>query len=307
MKQLKAYHVFTQYKPITFLGVNLLVQLASALHWKRLHGSIGLICNEPYYRLLERFPGFLEIYDTVDYASLSEIPNQELWWASAKILSNKFIPEDEYVILDTDLITLEPFTPLAEEFAWCGFHKEYPGPQCYHPLSRITSDPALLRSDVNPVNTAFLYVKDKPLILDWVSKAEEIMGSLVPEDGENKRIFMTSVEQWLLPILTESSGKSFTTLISNVADTSRTYKGLSPQWDPNPYDRLVRNKGNVLSVLKYMKHIWGSKSPYDEVTIKYLISSISEDMNIYFKDHMSLVLELTKCIYEKGCELNQEL
>ena len=138
MKQIKAYHVFTQYQPMPFLGVNLLVQLASALHWKRLYGSIGLMCNEPFYRLLEQYPGFLEVYDTVDYNSLN-VENQTVWWAAPKILCNEFIPESEYVVLDTDLIVLDYFKPAHETFSWCGFHRETFN-VCYKHIAELTED-----------------------------------------------------------------------------------------------------------------------------------------------------------------------
>ena len=301
MKQLKAYHVFTQYQPIPFLGVNLLVQLASALHWKRLYGSIGLICNEPFYRLLEQYPGFLDVYDTVDYTSLN-VENQTVWWAAPKILCNEFIPESEYVILDTDLIVLDYFNPAHETFSWCGFHRETFNYVSYKHISELTDEQSLIEAEAIPVNTALLYVKDKALITEWVNKAKAIMGTVVPE--EISKSYMITLEQLLLPTITEVQGKTCSYVITNIADTSKKYKQQEPLWTPNAYDRKEFTKGNVLNVLKYMKHIWGAKNPYLDETISYLLYNISNDIILIFPEYKELSQELQKCIYDEGCSLN---
>lgn len=300
MKQIKAYHVFTQYQPIPFLGVNLLVQLASALHWKRLYGSIGLICNEPFYRLLEQYPGFLDVYDTVDYTSLN-VENQTVWWAAPKILCNEFIPESEYVILDTDLIVLDYFNPAHETFSWCGFHRETFNDVSYKHISELTDEQSLIEAEAIPVNTALLYVKDKALITEWVNKAKAIMDTVVPE--EISKSYMITLEQLLLPTITEVQGKTSSYVITNIADTSKKYKQQEPLWTPNAYDRKEFTKGNVLNVLKYMKHIWGAKNPYLDETISYLLYNISNDIILIFPEYKELSQELQKCIYDEGCPL----
>ena len=300
MKQIKAYHVFTQYQPIPFLGVNLLVQLASALHWKRLYGSIGLMCNEPFYRLLEQYPGFLEVYDTVDYTSLN-VENQTIWWAAPKILCNEFIPESEYVVLDTDLIVLDYFKPAHETFSWCGFHRETFNVY-YKRISELTDEQSLIEAEDIPVNTAFLYVKDKALITEWVNKAKTIMNTAVLD--EISKSYMVTLEQLLLPTITKIQDKTYSYIITNIADTSKKYKQQEPLWTPNAYDRKEFNKGNVLNVLKYMKHIWGAKNPYLDETISYLLYNITNDIIQLFPDYKELSLELQKCIYDEGCSLD---
>lgn len=303
MKQIKAYHVFTQYKPITFLGVNLLVQLASALHWKKLYGSIGLICNEPFYRLLEQYPGFLEVYDTIDYTSLN-VENQTVWWAAPKILCNEIIHESEYVVLDTDMIVLDYFKPVHETFSWCGFHREVFNDTSYRHLSELTDEQALIEGESNPINTALLYVKDKDIITEWVNKAKVIMSTIVPE--EITKAYMITLEQLLLPTLTEVQGKTYSYVIKNIADTSKKYKNQEPLWTPNAYDREEFNKGNVINVLKYMKHVWGAKDPYLDETISYLIYNIMNDITNIFPEYKELAFKLQECIYEEGCPLKPE-
>ena len=300
MKQIKAYHVFTQYQPIPYLGVNLLVQLASALHWKKLYGSIGLLCNESFYRLLEQYPGFLDVYDTVDYTSLN-VENQIIWWAAPKILCNEFIPESEYVVLDTDLIVLDYFKPVHETFSWCGFHREALNVHYKH-ISELTDEQALIDVETNPVNTALLYVKDKALITDWVNKAKAIMNTVALD--EMNKSHMVTLEQLLLPTITELQGKTYSYVITNIADTSKKYKQHELLWTPNAYDRKEFNKGNVLNVLKYMKHIWGAKNPYLDETISYLLYNISNDIILLFPEYKELSQELQKCIYEEGSLLN---
>lgn len=299
MKQIKGYHVFTQYKPITFLGVNLLVQLASALHWKKLYGSIGLMCNEPFYRLLEQYPGFLDVYDTVDYTSLN-VENQTVWWAAPKILCNEFIPEQEYVILDTDLIVLDYFKPVHETFSWCGFHREAFNVYYKH-ISELTDEQALIEGEDTPVNTALLYVKDKTLITEWVNKAKDIMGTLVLD--EINKSYMVTLEQLLLPTITKLQDKTYSYIITNIADTAIPYKQQELTWTPNAYDRKEFNKGNVINVLKYMKHVWGAKNPYLDETITYLLYNITNDIIQIFPEYKELAQELQKCIYEEGCTL----
>jgi hypothetical protein len=108
MENLTAYHVYYQNKDFgKYFEIDLLVQLASALLWKKAYGSIKLYCNKKFLDTLKEYH-LDQVYDEINTTLMESIPYREYlpkYWSFCKIYLAKYLNQREsrFVILDTDL------------------------------------------------------------------------------------------------------------------------------------------------------------------------------------------------------------
>ena len=112
MENLTAYHVYYQSKDFgKYYEIDLMIQLASVLFWKKNYGPIKLYCNQRFLDTLKQY-NLDQCYDEINVDLLENIPYKSYlpkYWSFCKIYALNHISkiEDRFVILDTDLFILQ--------------------------------------------------------------------------------------------------------------------------------------------------------------------------------------------------------
>jgi hypothetical protein len=280
---MRAYHCYEQlYEPHQWYEIELLIQLISVWYWKKHGGSMGIYTEEKHLKVLEKY-GIDKEYDFIDHKELKKERgiDSRRFWAISKIKCQLAIPEQEYVILDTDAYFRE-LPELHEDISFTGMHNEHhlteKGKEVYPSLEQIFS-PEMLSifmpySDVMPINTCFLHINDKKLVEEWADLAMRVakwQSSTAPLHGE-----MMTVEQRLLPMLAESQGKLYSALVENVYLPGYEHLGSGSEWTPDP-----AREGNLREVGKNFFHLWGFKKNLTETELrKHIMRTIISDLRV---------------------------
>jgi hypothetical protein len=295
---MKAYHCYKQLKePHAWYEIELLVQLLSIWHWKRIGGksqSMGIYTEAKHLKTLEKYSIEKE-YDFIDYSELDKLPAEidtKRFWAIAKIQCQLTIPDKEYCIIDTDAFFRE-MPDLHNKAAFTAMHNEHhltdKGRNVYPDMNLIF--PAEVQRKLKsldyimPVNTSFLHGKDKHLLSTWIDDALKT----AIWQSKRKEVYgeMMSIEQRLLPMLAESEGKSYSTLVENIYLPGHENEGFGKEWHPHP-----SVSGNLMEIGKIFFHLWGFKSVLDrDDTRASIMRALNSDITTYFPERKELIKE----------------
>lgn len=287
---MNGYHCYEQYnEPHEWFEIELLIQLLSILHWKKLGHSMSLICDPAHLIILEKY-GIAQYYDEINYNSIQSLGkgiNRTKYWAIAKILCNFLITDKEYAIIDTDVILsempdLKMDKPLSFTGMFCENHISGNGPMVYPQLEKVFNKHMVNQfkdyNDVMPVNTSFLHLRDRELVDEWT-----IVAYNTALKNSKKPILygeMMTVEQRLLPMLARFMDKRYSTLVSNVYLPGKEVVQDGTEWAPLP-----QTGGNILDASRWYFHLWGFKKMLqnNKELRNNLISFLTNDLKQNFE------------------------
>lgn len=290
---LNGYHVYYTYpstKPKNpYEPINILVQLASALHWRKFFGPIHLYCDEAHLAVLKEY-GVDSVYDTINLDLLSHMPPVDgRYWAFSKIYLAQYLlkTQSSLVLVDTDLWVSGPLESFDPTLAVQGLHTEIYDVE--HPYTPYI-EPFYFNFDgkgfdgwdwsILPINCAFLYLNDVELVNEWYRRCLEVIETNVNTQdygGSREMVFM---EQRLLPTLADRMNKRVSTVLQVSFNTCLPYdteESVNP-WYP-PFDSsLELSKSETI-----IKHVWGRKKRYGEKKIRTgIIKSVISDLQKNF-------------------------
>lgn len=290
---LNGYHVYYTYpateKESPYEAINILVQLASALHWRKFFGPINLYCDETHLDAL-KLHGVDAAYDEINLDLISHMPPvDKRYWAFSKIYLAQHLlkTQENLTLVDTDLWVSELPKTFDPTLAVQGLHTErfdvdhpytpYIEPFYFHfdEEGRDDWDWSIL-----PINCAFLYLSDAELVNEWYRRCmESIEANVNTQDygGSREMVFL---EQRLLPTLAATMGKSVDTLLPVSFNTCLPYDTEEPvnPWYP-PFD----SSPELTKFETVIKHVWGRKSHYAEKpTRTSVINSVIADLRKNF-------------------------
>lgn len=287
---MNAYHIYYQTKESKdpFDCINYLVQAASILFWKKNHGSIKLYCNSYYLKTIKKW-GLNNLYDEINTDCLDNIIYQEYldkYWSFCKIYVAKEVSktDKEFVILDTDMWIQEEIK-IDKTFQFIGYHEEqmfiHPRNPYISPQSFLSyQDVNLFNWDINPINCAFLYLNSKDLIDEWYKWVIKII-----ERNKNSEIRDISadtifIEQRILPTIAHTLHMKVGTLIPNVYFPHIPADDQGNEWTP----KIGFDEYNQYMTWN-VKHVWGLKKMYNDLSIRDLIiQTVSDCLDSFFEN-----------------------
>lgn len=302
------YHVYYSYpstKPESiYEPINILVQLASALHWKKFFGSINLYCNDSHLISLQEY-GINAVYDKIDLELINNMPHVDgRYWAFSKIYLAQHLlkTQSNLTLIDTDLWVSEippTFDPTlaAQGLHFEVFDEEHPYSPYINPIY-FDFGPSGFDWDVLPINTAFLYLSDAELVNEWYEHCLAIIAANINTEDYGGSREMVFLEQRLLPTLAKFRGKKIDTLLPVSFNTCLPIDGkeIGNPWYP-PFDSSIE----LTKFETLIKHVWGRKRHYDEKPIRTsIVKAVIFDLN---KNFTSVELERFKPLVDKCVKL----
>ena len=282
MKNITGYHIYYQSKEFEkYREIDLMVQLTSALFWKKKFGPIKLYCNERFLNTLKIW-NLDKCYDEINVELLENIPYKNYlskYWSFCKIYTIKHISQidEKFVVLDTDLfikkdlgldLNKDLILYHKEVFKEDQLHKTYLLPSTFLSEDELKG----YDWDILPTNAAFLYINNQEMVnkwYDWVIQVIENNKDKIEYPDSADTVF---IEQRLLPTLVEKMGldvgfvfdSTYKTWVDGVDDLS--------DWEPK-----LDSTEELQFRMDNSRHIWGLKNSYRFVDIRQLIlySSIS--------------------------------
>jgi len=300
MENLTAYHVYYQNKDFgKYFEIDLLVQLASALLWKKAYGSIKLYCNKKFLDTLKEYH-LDQVYDEINTTLMESIPYREYlpkYWSFCKIYLAKYLNQREsrFVILDTDLWIKEDIgLDLTKDLIT--FHEEifYQGQP---DLTYISPDNFVSPKEVKkynwgvlPTNGAFLYFNNKELINRWYKWVLNIIETNKDKPKHPQNADTCFIEQRILPTLAEYMGLKRETVYPSIYKTWIKDSDDLSEWEP------VLDTTELGSYrMDNCKHIWGIKNSYRykdyrDIVLYAVLEHLDEefDMEIIEKQYPKL-------------------
>lgn len=212
----------------------ILTLMLSVLKWKQNNGNAYMICDSLAKEFLVSI-GVDALFDGFKDLQVDSVINPKVYWAAGKLFALACI-DRPMVMIDLDLIVWKNIDELIKNTDIYGIHREQIRTEVYPSLDyfKFKEDynlPEDYDSEVLPLNTALLYIKDMDFVDAFTSKAIEIMRH-TDEERENLK-HMVFVEQRLLPILAKKYEKKITTM----------------------YDI-----GENIGYQEYFTHVWGHKN-----------------------------------------------
>jgi hypothetical protein len=285
---MNGYHVFYHNKieDDQFETINYLVQVASALFWKKNHGEIHLYCNSNFLKFIQKWK-IESIYDSINTEVLDNVPIKEYiekYWSFCKIEAAKDIVKThkEFVIIDTDLWIHDEIN-LDNSYSFIGYHPEM---MLNHPSNPYLSpDIFLKKSDVllfdwtiSPINCAFIYLNSEHLVNQWYTWSLYIINNnkdLKKHEMSADTIF---IEQRLLPTLTHSLNLKVGSLIPNMYLPHIPSDQFGSEWSP----KIGFDEFNQYMTWN-IKHVWGLKKYYSDPNIRNMvIELVTNSLDSYF-------------------------
>jgi len=287
---MNGYHVFYHNKieDDQFETINYLVQVASALFWKKNHGEIHLYCNSNFLKFIQKWK-IESIYDSINTEVLDNVPIKEYiekYWSFCKIEAAKDIVKThkEFVIIDTDLWIHDEIN-LDNSYSFIGYHPEM---MMKHPSNPYLSpDIFLKKSDVllfdwtiSPINCAFIYLNSENLVNQWYTWSLYIINNnkdLKKHEMSADTIF---IEQRLLPTLTHSLNLKVGSLIPNMYLPHIPSDQFGSEWSP----KIGFDEFNQYMTWN-IKHVWGLKKYYSDPNIRNMVVElVTNSLDTYFEN-----------------------
>ena len=267
MENLTAYHVYYQNKDFgEYFEIDLLVQLASALFWKKNYGPIKLYCNKKFLETLKQYD-LDKVYDEVNTTLMESIPYKEYlpkYWSFCKIYLAKYLTqrEERFVILDTDLWIREDIG-LDFTLDLINYHEEiYKEKQT--PLTYVSPKNFVSKSkfkeynwDILPANGAFIYLNNKSLINKWYIEVIDVIESNKNKPKLEYNADTVFIEQRLLPVIADNMGLKRDVVFPSKYKTWITDVGDLSEWEP-----VLDSTERGAYLMDHCKHIWGIKNSY---------------------------------------------
>lgn len=284
-----AYHVYylSEYEEKEYEGIDVLVQIASIIFWKKNHGKFHLYCNSDYLNFLEKW-NITRLYNSINTNVLDNIPYTEhlkKYWSFSKIHAIRDISEknEDFVVLDTDLWIHEK-VDIDKEFSFIGYHPESaiinPNNPYINPNNFISYEDYIEYDwSIRPINCAFLYLNNKELINNWYDFIIKVINrnkNFEKKQGSSDTIF---IEQRVLPTIAKKMNLKFGTLIPNVYQPHIPSDEFGNEWIP----KVGYDESNMYMTWN-VKHVWGLKKTYDDPAIRQLIlRTVVTGLDTYFK------------------------
>lgn len=285
---MNAYHVFYKSKEMgEYHEIDLLVNLASCLFWKKHYGHIKLYCNQEFLDYIKPY-GLDKAYDEINIDVLENIPFKPLlnkYWSFCKIYAIKHISEieEKFVVIDNDFYPSLPHD-IDWECDFIGYHKEnfdalhednvYETPQTF--LEEINY--SKLNWDVNPINCAFMYFSNKTLIDTWYSWAVGI----IKNNAQNPHLPYNRdtifIEQYLLAAIVSTLNLNSKVLLPNTYLQYISFNKHGHEWYP-----LIDSKPEYREIFDKFRHIWGLKRFYDQKEWRdFILGIVIDDLELNF-------------------------
>ena len=183
-----AFHVIWT-KPVIATGrdfsmndAEILTMIASALMWQKHNGTIKLYTDNTGYAFIKEH-NLLSLWDGGIDTEVLERNNYpidpEVFWAAGKLMALE-AHAGPCVMLDTDLIVLQPIHELLKQTSLAALHAETLNPDVYLSPSLLKSPigfrfPDYYNWEVLPSNTAFLYIRDESFKSFYLNESKEFM------------------------------------------------------------------------------------------------------------------------------------
>jgi hypothetical protein len=319
---MKGYHTYLKFENFKDYGeyevINVIVQLASILFWKKHYGPIKLYANDVHLDLIKEY-GIEQEYDEVNIDLINSMPyfnKSSRYWSFSKIYLAKEIAktESQFCIIDTDLWITQPDL-LKEENDFNLFHEEIFDVKSfwntYHDPTNWMHQEDVDRFDwsIWPMNCGIIQFRNrtKELIDYWYDEVVKvILLNKNPNGKKNKNNSAVFVEQRMLPVIAKKLGISYGSIKPNSYLTYLdTGLPLEELWHPK-----LDSSAESLKYHQYILHVWGLKraflNPYPRLEIlNRVISHLKEFPEVEFK-YQKLFKECYKIMEDSRQEIIDE-
>ena len=222
-----AFHVLWT-KPCTSNGkdfsmnyAEILTMIVSALMWQKHNGSIKLYTDNAGYTFIEKHD-LLKLWDGGIDTEVLENNNYpidpDVFWAAGKLFALE-AHASPCVMLDTDLIVMQPIYQLLEHTSITALHPETLNTEAYPDSSVLKRPidfnfPEFYNWGVCPSNTAFLYLNDESFKTFYLNESNRFMFHNVEKPAElvSQMVF---AEQRLLAICADHHQLSISHLLTD--------------------------------------------------------------------------------------------
>lgn len=283
-KELDGYHAYYAYPDYQnpYEHLNILVQLASALYWKKHFGKIHLVCNIAHLKNLQIY-GVDKVYDSVDLDLLKDMDSFDIrYWSLAKIhLAGKLAEtKNRFTILDTDLWLrgIPKQFDLSKDFI--GLHREsfvvtddncaYPEPESF-----IGGEEALKYDwSTLPINTGVMYLNNPELVKEWYEFAKSVIerNRFSPHPKAKHAVETIFIEQRILPTLATDRGYKVGTLIPSTYHTN--LDNLPNTETKDNWEPTFASSPEMEDCFEKIKHVWGLKKQFGDSKVRVGLSTL---------------------------------
>ena len=287
MRNIPAYHVYYKSKDVSnFHEIDLLINLASCLFWKKYYGSIKLYCNQEFLDYIKPY-GLDQAYDEINVDVLENIPYKSYlskYWSFCKIYIVKYISqiEDKFVIIDNDF-----YPSLPHDIDWkkdfIGYHREAfdynDEKNVYEPPQSFLSEEnySKLNWDIFPINCAFMYFNNKLLIDTWYNWVEGIIKNNAEKPQVSYSADTVFIEQHLIAALVSTLNLNWGVILPNIYLQYVDFNRKGYEWFP-----LVDSKPEYRNLFNKFRHIWGLKRHYNEKEWRdFIINLVLDDLEFH--------------------------
>jgi len=199
----------------------ILTMVISALLWQKYNGSIKLYTDNRGYEFIKEHD-LLSLWDGgIDTKVLEDNSypiDPQIFWAAGKLIALE-AQTAPCVMLDTDLIITRPINEILESSAIIALHPEVINPEVYLKPSLLKQPkgykfPDYYNWEVQPSNTAFLYIKDELFKTYYLNESKKFMfkNTEKPQELISQMVF---AEQRLLSICADHMKSPINYLLTN--------------------------------------------------------------------------------------------
>jgi hypothetical protein len=257
-----------------YTAIDVLVQLASILFWKKNYGPMKLYANREHLEVIAKY-GIDKEYDGIDIDLINSMPFKDKasrYWSFSKIYIAKELAKqhEEFCIIDTDL-WIKDTNLLDTNYDLNLYHEEnYVVGAPYNPYR----EPINWMNEVDgydwscwPMNCAIIHFKNRTreLTETWYNQIINIIElDKNPEERINKLHSAIFVEQRLLPVLAKKLGISYGAIKPNVYLTSSPKDmPFNDRWFPK-----LDSSERSIQIERDIVHIWGKRMLYGNAGIR---------------------------------------
>jgi len=282
-KELDGYHAYYKYPNYTspYESLHTLVQLASALYWKKNFGKIHLVCNQGHLDVLKIY-GVDKVYDSIDLTVLDDMGSVDMrYWSLAKIhLANHLAKtKQRFCIVDTDLWMRKVPTLFDLSADLLGLHMESFDPEdgmsSYQPPADFIpySEEEKYDWDVLPLNCGVIYLNNPALVRAWYHFAMATVdrNRYTPHLMAIDAVETIFIEQRVLPTMAVKFGCKVGTIIPSTYHTALNYR-----LKDGPADNFVpsfTSSPEMEECFANIKHVWGLKKQFADPNVRRGVST----------------------------------
>ena len=250
----------------------ILTLIVSTLMWQKYNGTLKLYTDNTGYEFVKEH-NLLSLWDGgIDTKVLEDNSypiDPEIFWAAGKLIALE-AQTAPCVMLDTDLIVMHPIYDLLEPSSVTALHAEALNPDVYLKPSLLKQPKDYKFRDyynweVQPSNTAFLYIKDELFKAYYLNESKKFMfeNTEKPQELISQMVF---AEQRLLSICADHKHLPISYLLA---------------------DPFSASNNNVI-------HLWGFKNllrksnAVQTVYSKQLIKTVENELstNVFFQHYI---------------------